>query len=151
MEIKELFEAMKHATDEQNDAALSVFDDMVLAIKKAYPGPYKEYANKLDMIYNGKEHLSEEEALEYTESFVNKDGSTGPHWSLEQVKRFMANHSDYSMIDPNCFYVAINMMYSDYYRPTRTVETYAALAKDFLMDKDAPQDKLHRYIEAMRK
>lgn len=42
-----------------------------------------------------------------------------------------------------------NMMYSDYYKPTRTVDTYASLAKDFLKDVDAPADKLKRYIDAM--
>jgi hypothetical protein len=41
------------------------------------------------------------------------------------------------------------MMYSDYYKPGRTTETYAMLAKDFLTDKDAPADKLKRYMEAM--
>ena len=43
----------------------------------------------------------------------------------------------------------MNMMYSDYYKPTRTTDTYAMLAKDFIEDTDAPQDKVKRYMKVM--
>ena len=153
MEIKELFEAMKHATDEQNDQALEVFDQMLMGIKRAYPSEYRKYSMMLDEVYHKDEasHLTKEEALEYVAHMKNKDGSVGPHWSLEQVKEYMSKHPEFDDLYLLDFYVAINMMYSDYYKPLRTVETYAMLAKDFITDKDAPADKVKRYMLAMEK
>lgn len=90
------------------------------------------------------------EAVEYVAHMKNKDGSVGEHWSMTQVKDYMAQHSELADLDPNCFYVALNMMYSDYYKPERTTTTYAMMAKDFLTDKDAPKNKLARYIQAMQ-
>lgn len=149
MTINELFEKMKTASDEQNEEALNVFNEMLMAIKRTYPSQYKKYSEKLEQIYHS-EHISKEEAMEYVSGMVNKDGSTGEHWTLEQTKSYQKSHPSYASIDPYCFYVAINMMYSDYYTPGRSVETYADLASSFLNDKDAPSDKLKRYMEAMK-
>lgn len=151
MEIKELFEKMQTATQEQNDKALMVMQDILMQIKKVYPASYNKYAQRLDDIYSHEGgHLSELEALDYVSHMTNKDGTKGEHWTLPQVKEYMSQHREFSHLDPNCFYVAVNMMYSDYYKPGRSVEEYATLAKDFLMDKDAPADKLKRYMEAMK-
>ena len=153
MTVSELFEKMKHASDEQNDRALEVFDDMMMAVKKAFPNEYRKYSQMFDEVYHEEHegHLTKEEALEYVAHMKNKDGSVGPHWSLDQVKGYMENHSEYDDLYLLDFYVAINMMYSDYYTPARSVETYARLAKDFIDDKDAPSDKVKRYMEAMKK
>ena len=147
MTISELFEAMKHATEEQNEEALDVLNDIMLTVKRAYPLPYKKYSQKLEKIYDHKEHMTREEALEYVSMFENKDGSKGAHWSMTQIQDYMYSHEEYKDLDPYCFYVAMNMMYSDYYQPERKVDTYAALAKDFLMDVDGGKDKLRKYLE----
>lgn len=93
--------------------------------------------------------LTEAQAKEYVSHMQNKDGSTGEHWTLEQVKAFMQSHSEYSSLNALDFYVAINMMYSDYYKAAYTTDNYAALAKDFIGDKDAPKNKVVRYMKAM--
>lgn len=93
--------------------------------------------------------LTEAQAKEYVSHMKNKDGSTGEHWTLEQVKAFMQSHSEYSSLNALDFYVAINMMYSDYYKAAYTTDNYAALAKDFIGDKDAPKNKVVRYMKAM--
>lgn len=90
-----------------------------------------------------------EEAKDYVRHFVNKDGTTGAHWTMEQTKSYQATHEEVEDLNPICFYVAMNMMYSDYYQPERKTDTYAILAKDFLEDEDAPKDKLKRYLKAM--
>ena len=149
MTIKELFDYMKEGTEIQNEEALAVLDDIMATIKKNYPTYYKKYEHKLEEVYR-KHHMDPEEAKEYVAGMDNKDGSKGEHWTLEQVKNYMAPRSEYNHLDPVCFYVAMNMMYSDYYTPTRSVETYANMAKSFLDDKDAPADKLQRYMHAMR-
>lgn len=150
MTIKELFEYMQKGSEEQNEEALAVVDEIMCVIKKKYPTYYHEYESKLKNIYKHS-YMTEEEAKEAVANMSNKDGSKGEHWSLEQVKNYMKDKPSYEMLDPICFYVTINMMYSDYYTPTTSVETYARLAKDFLDDKDAPADKLKRYLEAMHK
>lgn len=43
------------------------------------------------------------------------------------------------------FYVAANMMYSDYFQPAFSSELYLNMARDFLNDKDAEKDKLLKY------
>jgi len=93
--------------------------------------------------------LTEEQAKEYVAHMKNKDGSEGQHWSLEQTTDYMKTHSDYANLNPLDFYVAINMMYSDYYKATFSNDQYAVMAKDFIGDKDAPSNKVVRYIKAM--
>ena len=94
--------------------------------------------------------LTEELAKKYVAEMDNKDGSKGGHWTLEQTREFQKTHPEYASLNDLDFYVALNMMYSDYYKSTRTLDTYAALAKDFVDDRDAPSDKVRRYMEAMR-
>lgn len=88
--------------------------------------------------------LCPEELKKWAACMVNADGSRGAHWTLEQSDA--AAHSagiDLARagISPEAWYVAINMMYSDY-APTAIkygvdrADFYACLAKDFLLDKD---------------
>lgn len=93
--------------------------------------------------------LTESQAKEYVAHMTNKDGSKGEHWTLEQTKAYQAGHAEYANIDALCFYVAMNMMYSDYFKPAYTTDNYASMAKDFIEDKDAPANKVVRYIKAM--
>lgn len=87
--------------------------------------------------------FSREDAMRWAEHMQNADGSTGPHWTMEQTSA-VADASGIGRDVPRWAWgVAMNMMYSDYYgvavdfgvnRP----EFYAALAEAFLMDKDGP-------------
>jgi hypothetical protein len=47
------------------------------------------------------------------------------------------------------FYTALNMMVNDYDRVVAEEQTLAELAYAFLIDEDAPEFKLHRYLVAM--
>lgn len=101
------------------------------------------------------EHASEEfdreTAMHWMERMENADGSTGPHWTMDQTTA-VADSLGIREIRPWAWGAAMNMMYSDYYpvavefglnRP----DFYAALAKAFLLDKDGPgaEEKLLRY------
>ena len=148
MEIKELYHYMTTASAEQNDRAIDVLSEIMHELKEKYPAYYRKYDKRLEDIY--KYHpLTKEEAIEYVAKMTNKDGTVGAHWTYEQTTNYLNSHLDFANINPNCFYVAMNMMYSDYYQPARTVDTYAMLAKDFIQDKDAPADKVKRYMVAM--
>jgi hypothetical protein len=148
MEIKELYHYMTTASEEQNDQAIEVLSEIMHDLQKRYPSYYKKYDDKLERIYKHNA-LTEEEAKRYVSQMHNKDGSVGEHWTMEQTTDYLMSNKELENLNPICFYVALNMMFSDYYKPTRSFETYVTLAKDFLEDKDAPADKLKRYIEAM--
>lgn len=95
--------------------------------------------------------FSVESAKEWTSQMQNEDGTRGAHWTLEQAKQVMAQHG--IECDPAQFWVALNMIYSDYVKVAKKhgvgdkIDFYADMAKSFLCDKDAPKDKLARYYE----
>ena len=96
-----------------------------------------------------------ETAMQWAERMQNADGSTGPHWTMEQTTAVAESMGIQEHEIPRWAWgVTMNMMYSDYYpvavefglnRP----EFYAALAKAFLLDKDGPgqERKLMKYYE----
>ena len=97
--------------------------------------------------------------MQWAERMQNADGSTGPHWTMEQTTAVAESMGIQAPVVPRWAWgVAMNMMYSDYYpvavefglnRP----EFYAALAKAFLLDKDGPgpERKLMEYYEHIAK
>ncbi|MCM1462849.1 MAG: hypothetical protein NC084_09080 [Bacteroides sp.] len=94
--------------------------------------------------------MTKEEAEEWVEGMTNADGTRGAHWSMKQAKALKERLN--LDLDPVKFFVALNMMYSDYYEVAKkfgieTPEFYACLAKSFLKDKDAVPDKLERYYD----
>lgn len=98
---------------------------------------------------NGHDKLDRETAEEWASHMENEDGTKGPHWSYDQTKQVMLQ-KDFAC-DPAEFYLAMNMMYSDYCKMAKkmnisTVDFYAGMAKAFLDDKDGGKDKLTRYF-----
>lgn len=92
--------------------------------------------------------MTRETAMEWTREMQNADGSRGPHWTMEKTEE--ARNQRGIQCDPVKFYVAMNMMYSDYVKAAEKVncssmDFYAYMAKAFLDDKDAQPDKLERY------
>ena len=82
----------------------------------------------------------------------NSDGSRGEHWNYDQTEHVRKQHG-YDC-DPAEFYAAMNMMYSDYYEIGKefnlnSVDFYAAMARAFLNDKDAGENKLAKYYECI--
>ena len=84
-----------------------------------------------------------ETAMQWAANMQNADGTTGPHWTMEQTSAVADARGIGRDVPRWAWGVAMNMMYSDYYgvavdfgvnRP----EFYAAMAEAFLMDKDGP-------------
>lgn len=99
---------------------------------------------------NGMESrpLDEHSAREWVRKMRNADGSTGEHFSVEQTEQYRAG------VCPECkkwdFYAAMNMIFSDYGEVARKMGTdraefYAHMAKAFLCDDDARENKISRY------
>ena len=108
-----------------------------------------------DRSAHASEHkaLTKETALEWTGRMQNEDGTTGPHWSMEQTEQ--ARKQRGIDCDPLEF-VTMNMMYSDYCKAAEkvnanSVDFYAYMARAFLDDKDAQPDKLERYYRCIAK
>lgn len=97
------------------------------------------------------EGVTKEKAHEWVKEMKNSDGSKGEHWNMEQIKN-LREKMGLSQIDPMEFYVAVNMMYSDYCAVAKkynvdTPEFYGHLAKAFIEDKDAGPGKIAKYFE----
>lgn len=96
-------------------------------------------------------NFSKDMASAWTAGMVNEDGTKGPHWSFDQAKQLMAQKGIGG--DPNAFFVALNMIYSDYCKAAKKLglggntDFYVEMAQAFLNDKDAGPDKLSRYYE----
>ena len=94
-------------------------------------------------------------AMQWAAAMRNADGTTGPHWSMDQTSAIADGMGVQETDIPRCAWgVTMNMMYSDYYHIAvefglNRPEFYAALAKAFLLDKDGPgpERKLMEYYE----
>lgn len=92
------------------------------------------------------------------------DEHTARHWvsKMEGGEKFKVDQADQlrQAHCPGCdkweFYVALNMMYSDYCEAFKKlgmdrVDAYVMMAKSFLEDKDAGPHKLRKYMETIPK
>lgn len=94
--------------------------------------------------------LTPELAKEWTAHMKNGDGTTGAHWSMEQVKQLMQQRGINA--DPAEFFAILNSVYSDYYTVAKkhnvhNIDFYIDIAKAWLDDKDAVPDKAAAYYE----
>lgn len=96
--------------------------------------------------------LDEHTAKKWVSKMRGSDGSMGEHWSMDQTSQTMRQRG--MDCDPLEFYVTMNMMYSDYVQIAKnhgvnSVDFYADMAKAFLDDEDAVDDKLMAYYECV--
>lgn len=95
--------------------------------------------------------LSEAEAKAWASKMENADGTTGPHWTIEQTE--VVKNQRGIQWDPVEFNLAMNMIYSDYSEVFQTygvrdkIYLYADMAYAFLSDKDARPGKLALYYQ----
>lgn len=99
--------------------------------------------------------FTREDAERWVQHMQNADGSTGPHWTQEQTAA-VAGSVGVHNVAPWVWYVAMNMMHSDYWESATRYgvdrpEYYADLAKEFLFDKDAggPEAKIAGYYHGV--
>lgn len=108
--------------------------------REMHPGGARSYSDK----------LTPEMAEEWTTMMHNEDGSSGAHWNMEQVKQLMAQKG--IKHDLAEFYAVINAIYSDYCHVLKrfnvnNIDMYVALAKAWLDDADAVENKAAAYFE----
>lgn len=108
----------------------------------------KAMQEKLDA---GKEDytFSSDDAKMWCDNMVNSDGTHGGHWTIVETNPFKPDD-----IEDYVWNVAMNAMYSDYYRPLTDAGVnyptmYAEMAKAFLGDEDAQANKMARYYHTI--
>ena len=79
-----------------------------------YSGAYNaicQWENGKPPDSNSAKPFTQEEAKEWTITMQNVDGTTGPHWTMEQTNQIMTQRG--INCDTAEFYATMNMVYSD--------------------------------------
>lgn len=92
--------------------------------------------------------MTRQMAEEWARGMVNADGTRGPHWTMAQTQDVQIQYK--MEFNPVTFWVVMNSIYSDYCEALKknnasTLEIYACLAKAWLNDTDAVQEKAAAY------
>lgn len=140
MEVKEYLKKIIEKGDRNDMEELSeIFDKAIYKVKDCDEKWYEDKKIELYEMAYGKV-IDEETAKEWVKSME----PVGMHWTMEETTNAMQNMG-YNL-DKLQFFVVANMMYNDYYNITKDNEELALkLAKDWLEDKDAKEDKLYCY------
>ena len=90
--------------------------------------------------------ISREEAMRWAERMENADGTTGPHWTMDQTSAVADANGVGKDIPRWAWGVTMNMMYSDYYDVARKFgvnvpEFYAELARAFFDGQGRPRPR----------
>lgn len=82
---------------------------------------------------------------------INEDGTTGPHWTLEQTNAVAKSSGiSFNTFNEYDWNYVMNMLYSDYYDSVpNDTNVYVRMARKFLEDKDADPGKAFKYYIAM--
>lgn len=116
-----------------------MLSEIIYETKDNHPEIYHKYKMELYEMAYGKK-ISDEMA----DKWVKDMKPIGIHWTIDETTNAMQSLGyNFDKID---FYVVANMMYNDYFDLVRDDETLALkLAKDWLSDEDAKEDKLYCY------
>ena len=138
---------LKVATEEQ---LRDFIDDAMSMIKETHEDLYEDLEMYLYKELYGC-HFSDWMLEKATSKMINEDGTTGPHWTVEQTTSVARqNGISFDTFNEYDWNYVMNMVYSDYYGAvSNSVDSYMKLARRFLMDKDAKEGKALHYYLAM--
>lgn len=121
--------------------------------------PDGKSATQRDTLLRWKMDFTRTEAEKWAASLVNADGTTGPHWPIEQTSALADSMGiTQEQVPAWCWWITVNMMYADYSEAAlhygiKTVGFFGELAHAFLFDPDGPEpvEKLALYYYAIAK
>lgn len=139
---------IKEATANQ---LVDFIDDAMSMIKETHEDLYEDLEMYLYKEIHGC-HFSDWLLEKATKGMINEDGSTGPHWTLEQTNMVARqNGIVFDKFNEYDWNYVMNMMYSDYYGAvSNDTSAYVKLSRKFLDDKDAKEGKALHYYLAMK-
>jgi len=133
---------IKQGTFQQMEEMREVLVEAISKLKEFSPTSYSEVEFDLHKIaHNGK--LGEDLAKKWVSCMQNKDGTTGEHWTWDQVLQVQKDKKIGT--DPGEVYAVLNMMYSDYYNPKFDTNVYVEMTKDWINDPDVQDYKTLKY------
>ena len=139
-----IVECMASSMDEQVASKLSAYNSAYNAICQ-----WDEEPKPVEKSLPASEKMSLETAKQWASQMRNEDGTSGPHWTLEQTKQIMAQRK--LSFSPAEFFATLNMIYSDFSPVIKkhglggNLDFYVDMAKSFLDDKDALPGKASNY------
>ena len=146
-EFMSLMEEYAKVSDESDMRHLTrVLDHLFCDLKEMHPEMYEKYMTKVKL---SNKHIpwDRDQAECAVKKMKNKDGTEGEHWTYEQTTDVLEKKGyDRS---PAEWYVALNMVYSDYYTQSFSTDIYVQMACDFLDDLDGAKNKMKKYWIAM--
>lgn len=146
-EFMSLMEEYAKVSDDSDMHHLTrVLDHLFCDLKEIHPEIYEKYITKVKL---SNKHIpwDREQAECAVRKMKNKDGTEGEHWTYEQTTDVLEKKGyDHS---PAEWYVALNMVYSDYYSQNFSTDIYVQMACDFLDDLDGAKNKMKKYWIAM--
>ena len=101
-------------------------------------------------------HFNEDFAEEAVSRMQNEDGTTGPHWTIEQTNNVAKQYGinfNLDIFNEYDWFVAMNMIYSDYYKAIKNItginslQHFVELTKAWIMDKDVAEGKMWYYFK----
>ena len=139
---------IKEATTNQ---LVDFIDDAMSMIKETHEDLYEDLEMYLYKEIHGC-HFSDWLLEKATKGMINEDGSTGPHWTLDQTNMVARqNGIVFDKFNEYDWNYVMNMMYSDYYGAvSNDTSAYVKLSRKFLDDKDAKEGKALHYDVAMK-
>ena len=142
-----LHEAMEKPVTLGSAEEVMVYADTICALHKLGDDHFRESTKMME--------FTEADAKAWTARMKNTDGSTGPHWTMEQTTAVAESMGIQALVVPRWAWgVTMNMMYSDYCQVAKrqSVDTpgfYADMAKAFLEDADAADGKAYLYWDCI--
>lgn len=133
----------KKGNNEDMECLEDVFNTSMEYLKRYDEEKYNKLETKMYEIAYGKV-LTEDMAKEWVSSMQPM-----PKWTIEETDTILKKYG--INIDRICFYVVMNMLYSDMKNvlgngdDDQSIRTYILATNDWLDDKDAGPDKLYNY------
>lgn len=153
MHLNKLLEQIRKHPEVMDKAINALEDHEHEIMEKAYTSIKESLFSEMYEAVNGP-HFNEEYAKHAVEHMENEDGSKGPHWSVEETTS-VANQMGINLKSGKCnkwdWYVAMNMIYSDFYKAVLNItgnsnaKYFAELTKAWLHDKDIEEGKMWNY------
>jgi hypothetical protein len=150
MTIKELMHKAEHKklSTEVWREIYSEMEEFIEEVKHSHPAKVKELEEELEELICFTP-LSMEEACHWVKHLKNNDGTQGGHWSEEEVRKAVSANPILSKFHFPDVYAAMNMVWSDNWESGYGDIQAVKDTVHFLGDKDAPKNKMYRYIKAM--
>ena len=147
MKIKEMLDVIIDKGKSEDMYKLNnMLNELICDLKEQNPELYQEYKMDLYKIAYGKV-LNQEMA----EDIITSMNPYHMKWSLDETRQVQSQY-DLERIRDIDFWVVMNSAYNDFRDLfDEDIEAYARYTKNFIIDKDAKEDKVFLYFTAIPK